>query len=244
MKINTKNKRGTLKQSATIFSNDPQNPRTKVSITGSIKEYIRVLPGTRVMLQGFHGDTVTKNITISSLEQQPLEIKDIQSTIDHLITYELKTGTEGKAYTLEVKTKEGIKESFRGEILLATSSQKKPELKLSIMGRVKKAIKVAPPFLHFGTIDTTKEVTPKSIERTVRINTVSGKDLIIENIETGSDWVMAKAKSGEQEAMHTIVITLDKNNLPKGPFKETINIHTKHGGKAEVVNVILEGRIL
>jgi hypothetical protein len=197
------------------------------------------------MLQGYHGDTVTKNITISSLEQQPLEIQDIRSTIDHLITYELKTGTEGKAYTLEVKTKEGIKESFRGEILLKTSSQKKPELKLSIMGRVKKEIKVAPPFLHFGIIDTTKDATtPKSLERTVRINTVSGKDLIIEKIETGSDWVMAKAKAGEQGAMHTIVITLEKNNLPKGPFKETINIHTKHGDRTELVTVMIEGKIL
>ena len=78
----------------------------------------------------------------------------------------------------------------------------------------------------------------------MRINTVSGKELIIESIETGSDWVMAKAKAGEQGGMHTIVITLDKNNLPKGPFKETINIHTKLGERAEIVNVILEGKIL
>jgi hypothetical protein len=197
------------------------------------------------MLQGYHGDTVTKNITISSLEQQPLAIKDIRSTIDHLITYELKTATEGKAYTLEVKTKEGIKESFRGEILLKTSSQKKPELKLSIMGRVKKEIKVAPPFLHFGIIDTGKEATtPKSLERTVRINTVSGNDLIIEKIETGSDWVIARATTDEPGAMHTIVITLDKNNLPKGPFKEKVNIHTRNGDRTEAVTVHLEGKVL
>jgi hypothetical protein len=197
------------------------------------------------MLQGYHGDTVTKNITISSLEQQPLAIKDIRSTIDHLITYELKTATEGKAYTLEVKTKEGIKESFRGEILLKTSSQKKPELKLSIMGRVKKEIKVAPPFLHFGIIDTGKEATtPKSLERTVRINTVSGNDLIIEKIETGSAWIIAKATNDEPGAMHTIVITLDKNNLPKGPFKEKVNIHTRNGDRTEAVTVHLEGKVL
>jgi hypothetical protein len=93
------------------------------------------------MLQGYQGDTVTKNITISSLEQQPLKINDIRSTIDDIITYELETATEGKEFTLAIKTKTGIKESFRGELLLKTSSQKKPELKLSIMGRVKKARK-------------------------------------------------------------------------------------------------------
>jgi hypothetical protein len=197
------------------------------------------------MLQGFQGDTVTKKITISSLEQQPLKISAIRSTIDDLITYELTTATEGKEFTLEVKTKAGIKESFRGEILLETNSQKKPELKLSIMGRVKKELKVAPPFVHFGIIDTTKEaIAPKSLEKTVRISKVSGTDLIIEKIETGSDWVMASAKTGEQGATHTIVITLDKENLPKGPFKEKINIHTKHGEKAEVVDVTLGGKVL
>jgi hypothetical protein len=197
------------------------------------------------MLQGFQGDTVTKKITISSLEQQPLKISNIRSTIDDLITYELTTATEGKEFTLEVKTKAGIKESFRGEILLETNSQKKPELKLSIMGRVKKELKVAPPFVHFGIIDTTKEaIAPKSLEKTVRISKVSGTDLIIEKIETGSDWVTERAETGEQGAMHTIVITLDKDNLPKGPFKEKINIHTKHGEKAEVVDVTLEGKVL
>ncbi len=113
------------------------------------------------------------------------------------------------------------------------------------MGRVKKEVKVSPPFLHFGTIDTTKEaITPGSLEKNVLISTVSGTDLIIEKIEAKADWVMAGAKTGEQGATHTIVITLDKKNLPKGPFKEKINIHTKHGEKAEVVDVILEGRIL
>jgi hypothetical protein len=197
------------------------------------------------MLQGYYGDTVTQKITISSLEQQPLKINDIQSTIDDIITYELATVTEGKEFTLEIKSKAGIKESFRGELLLKTSSQKKPELKLSIMGRVKKEVKVSPPFLHFGTIDTTKETsTPGSLEKTVRVSTVSGTDLTIEKIEANADWVMAGAKTGELGATHTIVITLDKENLPKGPFKEKISIHTKHGEKAEAVDVILEGRIL
>ena len=197
------------------------------------------------MLQGYYGDTVTQNITISSLEEQPLKIKDIQSTLDDIITYELTTVTEGKEFTLEVKTKAGIKESFRGELLLKTSSQKKPELKLSIMGRVKKELTVAPPFLHFGAIDTTKEaITPERLERTVRISKVSGTDLIIEKIEADVDWVMASAKTGEEGPTHTIVITLDKNNLPKGSFKEKIKIHTKHGEKAEVVDVILEGNVL
>ena len=69
-------------------------------------------------------------------------------------------------------------------------------------------------------------------------------DLMIEKVESDADWVMERAKTGEQGALHTIVITLDKNNLPKGPFKEKIAIHTKHGEKAVVVEVILQARVL
>lgn len=197
------------------------------------------------MLQGYHGDTPTQLITISSLEEEPLEIKEIRSTKDDIIAYKLTTVSDGKEFTLEIKTKEGIKENFRGEITLITNSQKKPELKLSVMGMVKREVKVSPPFLHFGIIDTSKEATsPTSLEKTVRITTVSGTALLIEKIEAGTGWVNARAATSEQGPAQTVVISLDKNNLPKGPFKEKVTIHAKHGEKAEAVDVILEGRVL
>lgn len=174
-----------------------------------------------------------------------MEIKNIRSTIDHIISYDLTTLTQGKDYTLAVKTKAGIEEPFRGEILVSTNHHKKPEITFSIMGMVKKELRVAPQFLHFGIIDTTKEaIKSETLERTVRINKVSGSDLVIERMEADADWIRARTKTGERGALHTIHIRLDRDNLPKGPFKRKVTIHTKHGEKAEAVDVALEGTVL
>ena len=245
LKVDTKNKRGRLNQSANIFSNDPQNPKTKIAIMGSIKHYISVTPSTRLLLQGYHGDKITKKVTITSHEEQPLKITDISSTIDDKIEYNLKPIEKGKEFSFEIKTPLGIKESFRGKVTLKTNSQKKPKLELVVMGKVRSEVKIAPQFLYFGIINTEKEtIDPKSLERTVTINKVRGNDLILEKIEPGSDWIKTEAETDQKGEKYTIMIMLDKSKLPKGNFKETIKIHTRYREISEVVNVIIEGEVV
>ena len=127
-----------MKQIATIFSNDPQNPITKVSTIVSIKQYFDFEPSNRVLLQGYYGDTITKNVTITSHADQAVTIKSISSDIDSKIEYKLNTIKEGKEFGLEIKTRSGLKDIFRGKIILETNSQKKPTLELTVMSRVEK----------------------------------------------------------------------------------------------------------
>jgi hypothetical protein len=127
-----------LKQIATIFSNDPQNPITKVSTIVSIKQYFDFEPSNRVLLQGYYGDTITKNVTITSHADQAVTIKSISSDIDSKIEYKLNTIKEGKEFGLEIKTRSGLKDIFRGKIILETNNQKKPTLELTVMSRVEK----------------------------------------------------------------------------------------------------------
>ncbi|MBW2653314.1 MAG: hypothetical protein JRC57_09625 [Deltaproteobacteria bacterium] len=220
LKVDTKNKRGRLNQIANIFSNDPQNPKTKIAIMGSIKHYISVTPSTRLLLQGYHGDKIIKKVTITSHEEQPLKITDITSTIDDKIEYDLKPIEKGKEFSFEIKTPLGIKESFKGKVTLKTNSQKKPKLELK------------------ETID------PKSLKRTVTINKVGGNDLILEKIEPSSDWIMTEIETNQKGEKYTIVINLDKNKLLKGKFKEKVKIHTKHKRSSEVTDIILKGKVI
>lgn len=243
--MDTKNKRGTLNQSANIFSNDPQNPKTKIAILASIKHYISVTPSTQLLLQGYHGDKITKKVTIISHEEQPLKITDISSTIDDKIRYELKPIKEGKEFNLEIKTHPSIKEHFRGKVVLNTNSLKKPKIEISVMGKVKKEVKIAPQFLYFGVIDTDKEtIDQKSLERTVTVNKVKGNDLILEKIEPSSDWIKTEPQTDQKGEKYTIMIVLDKSKLPKGNFKETIKIHTRYREISEIVDVVLEGKVV
>jgi len=119
---------------------------------------------------GYAVDKISKKVTITSKEEHPLKITDISSTIDDKIKYELKTIEEGKASSLEIKTLSGLKESFRGKIVLKTNSQKKPEIEPLVIGVLKKEVKLAPQYLYFGIIDTGKKaIDLQSIKRKVMV---------------------------------------------------------------------------
>ena len=243
--INSTNRKGQLRQSASILSNDPQKPKTEISITALVKQYIGIDPSVQIKLKGFAGERPSKKVTITSYERQPLKISDITSTIEDKVTYELNTIEEGKTYSFEVNTRSGIKETFRGKIVLKTNSQKKPEIALIISGQLNKEVIVAPPYLYFGIIDTAKEtIDPKSFERRVLVSRASGGELTIEKLETSVDWIKTEIVPVEKGEPYTIVITLDKDRLPKGNLKENISINTKYSGNSEVVHVIIEGKII
>jgi len=197
-----------------------------------------------VILQGYYGDTASNKVTITSLDEQPLEITQINSTMDDKIKYELETIEKGKVYNLKIMTSSGIKKSFLGYVLLKTNNQKVPEFKIMVAGKVdKKEIRVAPEYLYFGIIDAGKDsIDPNSLERTITVSGMRENGLAIEKIEPSANWITAETnKEGEQ---FTIIVKLDKNKLQEGDFKEKITIHTKTKYLSEVIQVMLEGKVL
>ena len=245
LKISTHNKQGKVKQSATVYSNDPQQPTTKITLSGIIKPYVRILPSQRVSLTGYYGENAQQTLTITSLTDEPLIITDISSSIEDKIKYELKTEKKEKEYSLEIKTLSGIEEVFRGSIMLTTNSQKKPKIAITVMASVKKEIRVAPDYLYFGIIDTNKkDLDKKSLQRTTVISQMRTDDLTIETIETSTDWIKTEIDTNQEGKQYTVTISLDKDKLPQGKFREIISIHTQSKGKPEVAKIIVEGKVL
>lgn len=196
------------------------------------------------MLKGYAGDKIKEKLTITSLDEQPLKITDITSTIEDKIKYKLKTKEKGKVYSLEIKTRSGLKESFGGKVVLKTNSSKNPQLNISVMSRVQSQIK-APNLVFFGIIDTSKEVIdPNSLKRTIMVSSARGDGLSIKNIEPSADWISTDTQTNQKGKKYTIFIKLDKNKLPKGKFREKFKIHTKYKKTSEVADVIIEGKVI
>jgi len=197
------------------------------------------------MLKVYRGDKIKKKLTVTSLEEQPFKITDITSTVEDKIKYKLKTVEKGKSYSLEIKTRKGMEESFQGKVVLKTNSQKKPQLDISIIVGVQSEIKISPQFLNFGVIDTKMEgMDPNSLKRAVIVSSVRGNGLSIENVNPSTDWITAEVENNRKEKKCSIIIKLDKNKLPKGKFKEKIKIHTKHKKTSEVADIIIEGKVV
>ena len=187
---------------------------------------------------GYEGEKIDKKVTITSLEEQSLKITDITCDIEDKIKYKLKTKEKGKEYTLEIKNRSKQAGSFRGKIELKTNSEKKPLVTLSINGNLRNKVMVRTRPLSFGTIDTTKEYFKDvSLRKTIMLKDIRGEGLTIKKIKPSRNWIMAEAKVRKEGKQHTIVITLDKDKLPKGHFEEKIKIRTNYKRKFLVVNV-------
>jgi len=193
------------------------------------------------MLNGYAGDKIKKKLTIASLEEHPFKITDITSTIDDKIKYKLKTKEKGKEYVLEIKNRSTKEGTFRGKIVMTTDSKKKPRVTLSVISRLQQEVMVKPASLSFGTIDTASEnFNAEKLSKEVTLRDIRGDGLVIKKVKSSSDWITTEnIKKGKK---YTIVITLDKDKLPKGDFEEKIDIHTNYKNKSLIVGI--KGRVI
>ena len=238
LKVKTARRKGRFSKSGTVYSNDPQQPTTKISISCLVKTHINVTPTDSVKLEGYEGDKLNQKITITSFEEQPLKITDITSDIDDKIKYKLKTKKKGKEYVLEIKNRSKKVGSFRGKINLKTNSDKKPLLVINVYSKLREEVVVRPKSLSYGTLDTTKEdFNPGRIKKSIVLRDVRGNGLTIKKVKTSSDWIVTETKTKREGKQYSIVITLDKDKMPKGQFNEKIEIRTNYKRKPLVVDV-------
>lgn len=167
LKVNLKHFQGKIHKSATVFSNDPQNPRVTLSVKGRIKALISLSPGNSIFFRGLANQIEEKSIGMSSTSK-PFHITKLESDLDKHIAYRLETVEEGKHYRLEVKnrTEEG---NYRGFIKVYTDMPQKPEIMIRVAGNIEGEIVVRPQTILIGKL---------AAEQPVR----SGKVLVIDNL--------------------------------------------------------------
>ena len=191
---------------------------------------------------GFEGDKLSHEVTIEAMEEEPLEITEVSSDVDEKIKYELKTVEKDKKYTLEVKNSSTDEGFIRGNITLKTSSEKKPLISLPLYIKLQKELVVKPETLSFGTIDTGVEgALEKRLTKKVMVKKNRGEDLTIKKIKPSADWIMTETVTNQEGKQYRVVITLDKDKMPKGQFEEKVEIKTN--SQKEPLVVTLKGDI-
>ena len=238
MKLNTSRRQGKLTKTATVASNDPNTPSTSITLSCLIREYISIKPGNRINLMGYEGDELSQKLTISAMEGQEFDITEVKTDLTNKIRYKLETVTRGKEYTLDVSSISKEEGMVRGQIELITTSRKKPSLVLPVFVRIQGEVEVKPASLYFGKIDTSAgPITPDNLTRSVVIKKARGEELEIKKVKESRNWIATKTEANEKGVQYTVVITLDKDKMPKGRFDETVEIKTNKKKEPLVVNI-------
>ena len=137
--VNTRNRGGsTLKKGFTVFTNDPANPQIKLRVTGKVKGYVTVAPRS-VRLFGKVGQPLSRTVQILPVDGHHFTIKEVKAQQDKFLQYQIKplaTASGKKGYQLLVQNNKTEPGNYRDTILIKTDSKQKPELRISVFGRI------------------------------------------------------------------------------------------------------------
>jgi hypothetical protein len=226
------------------MTNDPEQSKTRITLSCTVKQIVSIEPHNRINLSGFEGDKIKHEVTITSFEEEPLEITDISNTVDDKVKYKLKTIEKGKKYTIEAQNRSKEAGSYKGQLIVKTTSKKKPHIVLPINGNVRKEVAVQPAKLFFGTINTAGEnFDLQKLTKEARIRDVRGDGFTVKKIKSSSKWITTEIEPlKENKRLSTLRVTLDKDTVPRGSFNETITVYTSYKKKPLVVEV--KGEVL
>jgi hypothetical protein len=137
--VNTKNRGGnTLRKGFTVYTNDSLKPQVKLTVTGKVKGYVTITPGS-VRLFGPVGRSLRGSVKILPLEGHDFSIKEVKAQQNQFIRFQVKpmdNASSKKGYLLLVENTKNAPGSYRDTILITTDSKEKPLLRVPIYARI------------------------------------------------------------------------------------------------------------
>jgi hypothetical protein len=194
---------GTWRKSATVISNDPKHPRLTIALSGTVINHVDVEP-KRVYLRGMYGETVTAELTVSSVEKKKdLKILDVTSNIDDKITYKVIEDSEPGQYKVELfKNPKLPTLNTWGSVFIKTNSEKTPDKIVQVNVVTRGAIIVQPSTLNFGNV---QPAAPTAVEKIVTVSKIKG-DFSIQDVTFSSDSYKADIEQVEKGKKYKLKI--------------------------------------
>ena len=203
LKVDTSKFKGPISKTATVTTNDPEQPQLRLVMNANVTTFIDVLPRDIVSFRQYRGEEKKEELTIKSNEPGEFKITDVQVTGEGL-KHELTKASAGEyklALWMDKATPVG---TVSGNVKLLTSSAKEPEVAITVRGTILGQITVNPSTLYFRVDTGSKQVVALSGNLNVRktgdanaeVVTKVGKDEPMEVLEESGEWLKVKLASG------------------------------------------------
>ena len=218
------NKTSKFEKAVIVISNDQDTPHYVLIIRGEVVS--EVVADPKYIDFGLIplGKSSSKSVKLSKGYDAQSFAKDWVTGIESdtpLVTASYKENGNDE-YIIEATLKSGAQANkIQGNILVLTKGLKQSRIELPFYGEVCGDVTVFPPVLHYGQILKGKEEA-----RIVRI-TLRNKNVTIEKIEVGSDFLSAELlpKSTPEKPYREIQIKL-KEDAPVGKMEGVVKVHT------------------
>ncbi|MBN2034673.1 MAG: DUF1573 domain-containing protein [Deltaproteobacteria bacterium] len=133
LKLNTKGYEGKVRKTASVYTNDPDNPRESLTLEVIVKTPITVSPKS-VYIRGKVTETKTVSVDIKGEPTKPLKIEPGDFNLNQRLKYSIEELSPGEHYRIHFTSIPNTAENYRGRLLLKTNYPEKPQLSIPVRG--------------------------------------------------------------------------------------------------------------
>lgn len=133
MKVETHGYSGKVSKSAQVYSNDPNERVTDISLEGTVHQVISVMPSS-IFLEGQKGKTAMGNVLIRGADK-PLQLQQVSFDLQDRINYTIEEVEPGRVYRIHFTSTPNLSGIVTGTLVLKTGYPEKPEVVIRIRGR-------------------------------------------------------------------------------------------------------------
>ncbi|MEK6559692.1 MAG: DUF1573 domain-containing protein [Planctomycetota bacterium] len=226
---------GKVTKSVIVNSNDPENLKYKLTITGEVIEEVSVSPKRINFGIIRRGDSCTKSIEIKIVPELKIEVKKVESPNPYVTITQNKIGEENKYSYFVTINKYDYIGKFNGIVFIYSSSNKQERIDVPFSGEVVGDLTFYPENLYFGSFKKGQDV-----KKTIIINFVN-KEVKIEKIETEPSNINYIVSELNNTGTKKIDVNLSKDTTV-GKITGSLKIYT-NSVIQPVINIPINGEI-
>jgi len=211
-------------KSISVYSNDPAQPVSTLTLQGEIAVEVAVAPAQLYLGRVRRGEGATQTLELLYDADKPISITNVtvDSPLVNVRAEDLeKKGKKGKKLLVTLR-KDAPLGRVSTEIAVTTTSQKRPSILIPVFGHIEGDLLVQPPQVSFG-------VVRKGETKTHDISIKSRANSPIHMVRTQSSTAnviaaMDTVKDGEE---YHLTLKVDPNSEP-GQIKGEVQVVTDH----------------
>ena len=212
---------GHFRKTATVATNDPDNPFVTVVMLGETMSAVKVEGGRRVELFGCLGQDINAQVKLTSPKGGPVLITGVKNPLSDYCSVQLERLNGGDAYYLHIKAKTDRPARYAGQVFLQVPGS--PDVSLWLVADIRGAVSIRPEIVFFGSVNKDKL---KGVARSVEVAKACAETLTEPELTYDEEKFKIQRHWEKKNAVMLLVITPRPENLEKGPFRSELKINT------------------
>lgn len=217
--FNTRGFSGSKVKTVKLYTNDPENPTTLITLRGAIQKNIQVTPA-RVefldLVKGQDYSAVKKKVSVTTRSGSGVKVRDVSTLSKDLIVEKIKTDSGYDVYVSLADSFSGLQ--LRERVVVRLNGAKYSAVNIPVFARIKPKYEFSPKTLSFGVV---KKGEP--LKKAVKFVNNTEKPVKLQMIDSNSKILKSKIiKLGTTNELIVSVI-LDANSVAKD-VKEEIRV--------------------